>query len=83
MALARSTLSTPTPARPTTFSRPLAASNTSLVTCAQSPPVAPARSVRACMRACMHACAHHDVHLHGAVACPVHGWGMLGLMACA
>ena len=32
MALARSTLSTPTPARPTTLSRPFAAWNTSLVT---------------------------------------------------
>ena len=33
VALARSTLSTPTPALPTTFSRPPAALNTSLVTC--------------------------------------------------
>lgn len=39
MALFRSTLSTPTPARPTTLRRPLAASNTSFVTCEQ--PFAP------------------------------------------
>ncbi len=32
VAAARSTLSTPTPARPTTFKRPLAASNTARVT---------------------------------------------------
>ena len=34
MAAVRSTLSTPTPARPTTFSRPFAASITARVTCA-------------------------------------------------
>lgn len=33
VALARSTLSTPTPALPTTLRRPLEASKTSLVTC--------------------------------------------------